>query len=252
MLAVATVVGGMAFSATAHEAGPHPVHVHTGTCNELGEVIAPLTSLEQPAGEATGPGSARQADRSETTVDLALSDILEGGHAINAHESEENPGNYIACGDVGGVVVNGTLVIGLGELNDSGFTGIAVLEENGDQTDVNVYLTRTADNEASGTPSASAEALDGDSDSEASGDEVAVEIVDFTFPETLEIAVGTTVTWTNQDSARHTVTSDPNGDAFQSGTMNEGDTFSFTFEEAGTFEYFCEFHANMQGTVIVS
>lgn len=243
-LVAATVFSGTMFRVSAHESGPHPVHIHTGTCEDLGDVVAPLESLAQPEGDATGPDSARQADRSQTTVDLALTDIIEGGHAINAHESEENISTYIACGDIGGVVVDDTLVIGLGELNDSGFTGIAVLEENGEQTDVSVYLTSAGDSAGGGTPAAAS--------GDASAEEMAVDIVDFTFPEALEIAVGTTVTWTNQDSTRHTVTSDPNGDAFQSGTLNEGETFSYTFDEAGTFEYFCEFHANMQGTVIVS
>lgn len=207
--------------------------------------MAPLDSLTLPEGDASGPESAF-VDRSKTTVDLALSDIIEGGHAVNVHESEANIGNYIACGDIGGVVVEGTLVIGLAELNDSGYTGVAVLEENGDQTDVTVYVTTgDAADDAGGTPAATGSAAD-------SPEEIAVDIVDFTFPETLEITVGTTVTWTNQDEARHTVTSDPNGDAFQSGTMNQGESFSFTFTDAGTYEYFCEFHAQMAGTVVVT
>ena len=241
-LVAAIVVSGSLLRVSAHQAGPHPVHIHSGTCDDLGDVVAPLSALEQPEGDATGPDSARQADRSRTTVDLALTDIIDGGHAINAHESEENISNYIACGDVGGVVVDGTLVIGLGELNDSGYTGIAILEENGDQTDVSVYLTTAEGSETSATPAASPE----------SAGATAVDIVDFAFPAPLEIPVGTTVTWTNQDSARHTVTSDPNGDEMQSGTLEEGETFSHTFEQAGTFEYFCEFHANMAGTVNVS
>jgi plastocyanin len=42
------------------------------------------------------------------------------------------------------------------------------------------------------------------------------------------------------------------GGGFQSGSMQQGATFSFTFTEAGTFDYFCEFHPNMSGQVIVS
>ncbi len=246
MLVVATVVTGSLFRGSAHENGPHPVHIHTGTCADLGDVVAPLESLAQPEGDATGPTSARQADRSQTTVDMSLADIIEGGHAINAHESEDNIGNYIACGDIGGVVVDGTVVIGLDELNDSGYTGIAILKENGDQTDVSVYLSKGATGMTAGTPVATPGA------SADSAGSMAVDIVDFAFPETLEIAVGTTVTWTNQDSDRHTVTSNPNGDAFQSGTLNEGETFSYTFDEAGTFDYYCEFHAKMKGSVVVS
>jgi plastocyanin len=47
----------------------------------------------------------------------------------------------------------------------------------------------------------------------------------------------------------HTATSDD--EVFDSGTLNEGDEFSFTFDEAGTFSYFCQVHPTMQGTIVV-
>jgi plastocyanin len=79
----------------------------------------------------------------------------------------------------------------------------------------------------------------------------AVEIADFAFsPESLEVEAGTTVTWINNDSAPHTVTSDDG--AFDSGTLETGDTFSFTFDEAGTFAYHCDIHPRMTATVEVS
>jgi plastocyanin len=68
-------------------------------------------------------------------------------------------------------------------------------------------------------------------------------------PSTITVSVGTTVTWTNKESVVHTVTSD--GSAFESGDMNNSDTFSFTFTTAGTFPYHCIYHAGMTGTVIV-
>lgn len=75
------------------------------------------------------------------------------------------------------------------------------------------------------------------------------EIKGFAFnPATITIAKGTTVTWTNKDSAPHTVT----GDAFSSETLNQGQTYSFTFNEAGTFEYQCHIHPSMHGKVVVT
>lgn len=65
----------------------------------------------------------------------------------------------------------------------------------------------------------------------------------------LEIPVGTTVTWTNDDSVIHTVT-DAEG-AFDSGFMREGDTWSYTFDEPGEFEYLCTPHPWMRAKVIV-
>ena len=81
--------------------------------------------------------------------------------------------------------------------------------------------------------------------------EVAVDIRDFAYnPDPVEVPVGGTVTWTNQDSAPHTATGQDR-DVLQSGTLNQGESYSQTFNEAGEYEYFCEFHPNMNGTVVV-
>ena len=78
----------------------------------------------------------------------------------------------------------------------------------------------------------------------------AVTIASFKFePATLTISVGTTVTWTNNDSASHTVTADDG--SFKSETLGKGGTFSQTFTTAGTFAYHCNFHSSMTGTITV-
>jgi plastocyanin len=59
------------------------------------------------------------------------------------------------------------------------------------------------------------------------------------------VAVGTTVTWSNSDQDRHTVTA--SGGAFKSPTLNTGDTFRFTFTKAGRYEYLCAIHPFMTG-----
>lgn len=73
-------------------------------------------------------------------------------------------------------------------------------------------------------------------------------------PSTLTVPVGTTVTWTNDDSAAHTVTSGkdttPDG-FFDSSLFLAGKTFSHTFDEPGEYEYFCFVHLWMKGEVIV-
>jgi plastocyanin len=68
-------------------------------------------------------------------------------------------------------------------------------------------------------------------------------------PGTLTINAGQTVTWTNNDSMAHTVTS--NDGLFDSGNMVSGATFSFTFNTAGTYNYYCAYHGGMTGKVIV-
>jgi plastocyanin len=86
------------------------------------------------------------------------------------------------------------------------------------------------------------------------GPGVTVSIKDFAFsPAKLEIDAGTTVTWTNEDSAPHTVTSKEGDDLdaavtdlFDSGDMQQGATFSYTFDEPGNYYYLCTLHASMQ------
>ncbi|MBA3276382.1 MAG: ScyD/ScyE family protein [Chloroflexia bacterium] len=78
----------------------------------------------------------------------------------------------------------------------------------------------------------------------------AVDIQNFAFgPATLTVSVGDTVTWTNNDTVPHTATA--SGGAFDSGTISPGDTFTFTFTEAGSFDYICNFHPNMMATIVV-
>ncbi len=82
---------------------------------------------------------------------------------------------------------------------------------------------------------------------------ISVAIKSFTFvPGTVGITKGTTVTWTNDDGVSHTVTSVPQG-GFDSGPIDPGKTYSYTFNQAGTFEYSCLNHPNMaHGKVIVT
>jgi len=76
----------------------------------------------------------------------------------------------------------------------------------------------------------------------------AILIKNFAFsPASLTIKVGTTVTWTNQDSANHTIKSS----SFNSGSLAVGDKFQFTFTSPGTYSYSCGIHPSMQGTIIV-
>jgi plastocyanin len=68
-------------------------------------------------------------------------------------------------------------------------------------------------------------------------------------PATLNVAPGTSVTWTNTDAVAHTSTSD--GPGWDAGVIAPGGRFSFTFPTAGTFPYHCAIHPGMVGTVVV-
>jgi plastocyanin len=98
------------------------------------------------------------------------------------------------------------------------------------------------------SPAASSESPAASSGGGGGGNAVTIE--NFAFgPATLEVPVGTSVTWTNQDSASHTATADDG--SFDSKSLGTGQTFSQTFSAAGTFAYHCSIHSSMKGTVTV-
>jgi plastocyanin len=68
-------------------------------------------------------------------------------------------------------------------------------------------------------------------------------------PAALTVAIGTTVTWTNKDSVGHTVTT--RTPLFDSGLFGKDKSFSFTFNQKGTYEYYCIPHPYMTGKVTV-
>ncbi len=251
------LAGGLA--GAAQEATPagaahaHPAHIHLGSCDALDPnptyMLTDVALLADTAGSTGDAAAATPVERSVTTVEDTLENLSTGGYAINIHESVDNIGNYIACGNLTGPIdPDGPLVVGLSELNGSGHAGIANLTANGDQTDVNVYL-------AEGLSGAAAEATTdatASTDAVAAADATAVDMKDLAYnPATIEIPAGTTVTWTNSDAVPHTVTAQDRA-LLQSGTIDAGATYSETFDTPGTIDYFCEFHANMKGSIVVS
>jgi plastocyanin len=70
-------------------------------------------------------------------------------------------------------------------------------------------------------------------------------------PNPIEIEVGDTVTWINNDSSPHTVTTSSSKSNFDSDVLRRGETFSFTFDREGEYPYFCTLHPSMVGTVVV-
>ena len=161
------------------EQGPHPAHIHAGSCPDVGDVVFPLTDITHTdmmgspvagVGEAT-PAAGAGADStpmagtdgeigevvamSTSTVEASLEDILGAEHAINVHLSAEEIGVYIACGDITGEPADGSLEITLDEENDSGYKGMTALMDNGDGTttvDVMLMMSGEEMGQAAATP----------------------------------------------------------------------------------------------------
>jgi len=152
----------------AMDPGGHPAHIHDGTCADIGGVVYPLnnltaemdfeatpdldTDLDSPAtpvldrADSMDPTSGESGHAfSSTIVDASLDDLLASPHALNVHESVENAQNFIACGDITGTPSDGALTIQLEELNGSGFSGNAILTDNGDGTTTVVAMVNSHD-----------------------------------------------------------------------------------------------------------
>ncbi len=75
-------------------------------------------------------------------------------------------------------------------------------------------------------------------------------------PTRIQVVLGTTVTWTNQDTVPHNVTFTPvvmsSSNNWESGLLSPGQSFSYTFTSQGTFQYHCQEDPGMVGVVIVT
>lgn len=236
----------------------HPAHIHNGTCNDLGDVVFPLAdvaggTMGTPLAEMAATPAAQIAStpsaagelvaRGATAVAATLDDLLAAPHAINIHESADAIGTYIACGEISGEPTDGALAVELAELNDSGYTGEATLESADGETTVDIRLYAKTDRATGGTPEAGP--------AQPAQDVLAVDIRNFLYaPDPVTVPVGGSVTWTNSDPVPHTATA-RDRDVLQTGTIGTGESTTVTFDTAGTYDYFCEFHSGMKGTLVV-
>jgi uncharacterized cupredoxin-like copper-binding protein len=123
----------------------HPAFIRSGACGDLGGIAYPLTAV--PSTEfatadplAAGAATAHRAVSSVTLLGIRLIDLLAAPHAVTVQDPMSETAQEIVCGDIGGVVTDGELAIGLQEMNGSGDTGLAVLRTTGSWTTVTVYL----------------------------------------------------------------------------------------------------------------
>jgi plastocyanin len=89
------------------------------------------------------------------------------------------------------------------------------------------------------------------SNTPSSSNSVTIQNMAFT-PADITVKKGTTVTWTNQDSVTHTVQETDSQKGPNSENLENGEKYSFTFDETGTFHYHCSIHPDMTGTVTVT
>lgn len=111
---------------------------------------------------------------------------------------------------------------------------------------VAALLLASACSSSGGSKSASGGGSSTGGGSAASGN--TVEVVNFSFePQNLDVKVGTKVTWKFEDSAAHNVAA--KDDSFKSEDLKKGQEYSYTFNKAGTYDYYCTIHQYMTGSV---
>ena len=225
----------------------HPANVHVGDCQELGDARFPLGDLA--AGLVTRDGTPDTTTGavgidpgvpvaiSTTTLDVTIAELLSSPHAINVLKNDGD-NLAVACGSVSGRMIDGALIVGLQQENNSGDVGIAILQEDGERTTISLYMQVVTPQQAT------------------NGSETVIEIQtasdgSWKFePAQVEIPAGTTVTWINKTDTAHTITGDVL--AFEdSGPLAQDESFSQVFTDPGMFTYHCGPHPFMTGVVVV-
>lgn len=124
----------------------YPVAVHMGTCEsptpeaEITLANTIVAGSDVAEGTFIGVTPGQPALVSSTEAEIALDDLASVERVIAVHKSPEEFGTLVACGTISGTKADGSLVIALQEVEMSGITGIAVFDENDDQTDIKVYV----------------------------------------------------------------------------------------------------------------
>jgi plastocyanin len=217
-----------------------PVAIHAGTCD------APVADPEHDLGVALPWGSDDDDEdddesrgnppptltlATDETVDATYDDLLDSPHVILVHQNPDVAGSYLACGELGGVVEDGELAITLRPLNDSGIAGVAILDEDEDETDVTVYVIGVA-------PPASGVATP----VSTTGEVVTVSLTEFAIDMPTEIPAGpTTFAVTNNGTVDHNFEVEGEGieEEFEA-NLAPGETQTLELDlEPGTYEVYC-------------
>ena len=237
-----------------------------GGDDDSASTTAPSATTTPPAAATTAPADVPANQPSSIIVDAQDSD---GTTIIVASIDLPAPGFIAVHGDGGGPPGP---VIGHSALLPAGTsTDVAVTLDVPLTADATVYPMVHIDMNSNGvyefappdvTTDGPGLTADGDvavtggqitvtgGDSAAPGDDNVITIAGFAFSGITEVAVGTTVTVTNTDGSPHTWSADDG--TFDSGALSKGESFQFTFTEPGTYEYHCNFHQSMTGTITVT
>lgn len=236
------------------DAGGRPVLLSTGDCDEPGESLATLSDLTRFDGDVVGQEDAVAAESSYTNVAILPEEIQAEDYVVYAASSADDDAS-IVCGEIGGPLSpNGTLIVGLRERNDSGFSGIAYLSpgEDGASTDVSVFVARGLGGDTTGSSAGEADDGPGSASPVAAAraaarvgavdDTVEVSLVEWSVDLPTEIESGRIAfEVTNDGTIRHDFRIVGEGiDDGLSANLLPGETGTLEVDlEAGTYDVYC-------------
>ncbi len=229
------IVGGMVTIAQVVSSGPGWLVVHADNEGSPGPVLG-----YSPVVEGENADVAVMIDTAQATETL---------YAM-LHNDAGTVGTFEFPGPDGPVLAGGEMVSPAFSVT-GGLAAGPTAEPTAAATDAPTTEPTMA---ATAAPTAEPTAAGGSTGAVAA-DEGEVELEDFQFqPQVLTVKVGTEVKFANKDDVTHTVTSDSG--LFDSGPLQKGDEFFYTFTEAGEFPYYCMPHGGpggvgMSGTIIV-
>ena len=231
-------------------AGDLAVAIHAGTCAEpiaepvhdLGAAL-PYGADEESGeleGEVRGTAPTEPVLRAEGTIGATYGDLLDAPHALAVHEGGQAAGPMLACGDLGGLVDEGRLAVGLRPVGGSGLAGVALLDEDTegalgigeDEVRVTVYLVGNV-------AAAPGEAV---APGGVSGSAVEVSLTEFAIEMPAELPAGpTTFVVTNAGEVEHNFEVEGEGVEESFGeNLPPGETRELEVElEPGTYEVYC-------------
>lgn len=127
----------------------YPVSIHLGTCDEweeqpvfeLSEAALPGIDSEAEDFAVIGPDDVIPVMISDTTLDTTYDQFSgDDSHILAVHQSREEIGTLVACGPVGGLIEGDRMTFGLGPINDSGITGVAIFQSGEEGLLVRTHL----------------------------------------------------------------------------------------------------------------
>lgn len=258
VLLLSITVGGIR-STSAHQEAAHPAHIHTGTCDTLGDVVAPLndvtppTPFDETAATPTGmpmvmTGNPIETDFSITVVKMTFADLMSGKYSINVHRSADDISNYIACGEIGGTMMSTTdFAVALRERGNSRESGVALLHDNGDgTTTVTLMLVQNPD-----VPAAATAPADGTINVTLSDMKVTADVTTF------KVGVPYTFAATNTGAAIHELVIEHSGDVDQplaeANDIIPGSTATlpYTFTAPGKYQLACHLPGHYEAGMVL-